>query len=175
MGVGSLKKVKENIEGKQTIATGSSYYSQVLRDKRKEVVGSSEPSSSEEEPNKLGLWESIEPLVPQRYGQSALWSWGWKMGRWAAWQGLLSQELEVRGWGGWRIDTQISEERSLLDYQWSLWGCSVKLVLDIGKEVGGQNQALLPGGNTDRNSRHAGRSKSVFSPSCLLISLELPI
>lgn len=51
MGVGSLKKVKENIEGKQTIATGSSYYSQVLRDKRKEVVGSSEPSSSEEEPN----------------------------------------------------------------------------------------------------------------------------
>lgn len=51
----------------------------------------------------------------------------------------------------------------------------MKLVLDIGKEVGGQNQALLPGGNTDRNSRHVGRSKSIFSPSCLLISLELPI
>ena len=48
----------------------------------------------------------------------------------------------------------------------------MKLVPDIGKEVGGQNQALLPGGNTDRNSRHAGRSKSIFSPSCLLISLE---
>lgn len=51
MDVGSLTKVKENIEEKQIIATGSSYYSQVLGDKRKEVVGSSEPSSSEEVPN----------------------------------------------------------------------------------------------------------------------------
>lgn len=51
MGVGSLKMVKENIEGKQIIATGSGYYSQVLGVKRKEVVGSSEPSSSEEGPN----------------------------------------------------------------------------------------------------------------------------
>lgn len=51
----------------------------------------------------------------------------------------------------------------------------MKLVVGIGKEVGGQNQPLLPGANIDSNSRHAGRSKSIFSPSCLLITLELPL
>ena len=50
MGVGSLKKVKENIEGKQIIATGSSYYSQVLGDKRKEVI----------KEKVRGIWENHE-------------------------------------------------------------------------------------------------------------------
>lgn len=48
----------------------------------------------------------------------------------------------------------------------------MKLVLDIGEEVGGQNQALLPGGNTDRNSRHARRKKQVHFLSLLPSNLS---
>ena len=50
-----------------------------------------------------------------------------------------------------------------------------KLILGMGKEAGSQNQPLLPEGNTDRKGKHAGRGKSIFFPSCLLISLELPL